>query len=312
MAGGATVARGLTFLAMKQGAWFTNVLGLVIMSAMTVISFSIPETLDKKLAIEAGPAVTSSNREGEPKSALQWLAKKIGAGASSTAQTARWLFIEHKLVGLLMVSLACEILGRLVALFSPIYIRKRYDIPYGSAGLILGSETAISIVLLTLILPGASYVSTARWGVTPREKDLRIAQLSALLAAIGTLIIGLAGKLPLLVVGVVVNSLGGGYTFTVRGLMVSLVGGHSTGLLYSCIAFFETLSSLVAGPLFGRLLGIGMDLGGDWVGLPYLVSGAIMTVALLLIGLIRASFVHHGEPAAGVRENGTREEEGQW
>ena len=301
MAGGVTVGRGLTFLAMKQGAWFTNTLGLVLLLAMTVISFLIPETLGKQAVVETDSVVISSVREGGPVSTLRWLAKRIGAGASSTAQTARWLFIEHKLVGLLMVSLACEILGRLVAVFTPIYISKRYGIPYGDASLILGSETAISIVLLTLILPGASHVLTARCGVTPREKDLRIAQLSALLAAIGTLIIGLAGKLPLLVVGVVVTSLGGGYTFTVRGLMVSLVGGHSTGLLYSCIAFFETLSSLVAGPLFGRLLGIGLDLGGDWIGLPYVVSGAIMTVALLLIGLIRASFVHHGEPDAGVR-----------
>lgn len=128
-------------------------------------------------------------------------------------------------------------------------------------------------------------------GLSAREKDLRLAQGSAVVAAVGTLIVATADTMPLLVVGMVTFNLGGGYTFLLRGLMSLLVGGHSTGLLYSCIAFVEALVMLGSPIFYAWLFNVGLDKGEGSVGLPYMVSGWILVAAAVMVGVIRASFV---------------------
>lgn len=47
-------------------------------------------------------------------SVLQQVLHTVRIAASSTVHTAHWLFVERKLIGLLLIRLACEILGRFV------------------------------------------------------------------------------------------------------------------------------------------------------------------------------------------------------
>ncbi|KAK5660571.1 hypothetical protein OQA88_13125 [Cercophora sp. LCS_1] len=311
VASGALLSKPIAYLARKQGVWFSIYLGLAILTISTICSFSIPETLDKKKAASTAPVSIHSREDDHGRSRFQRWVRKTKLSLYQTGLILRWLFWEQKLVGFLLLSLACEILGRQVDIITPIYISTRFKKSYAEAGLIQTVDFFTMLVLLTVILPFVSYFLLTHLKLSVREKDLRLAQVSALLAAIGTTVIGLAESLPLLLAAMVTKNLGVGYTYMLRGLTASLVGGHNIGLLYSSIAFVETVSGLIGGPLFGRLFGVGVGWGDDWIGLPYLVGGVILIGAAVLIGFIRTSFVQDGEVVeeSGSGE-GTDEEEG--
>lgn len=303
---------------MKRGPWFTIEAGLICLSIATIIAFLVPETVDKTAAAVASgvtahydettpseptdPALLSSPPPGAnndiststPSLEQEQTSnpdRPLTAALAHTLTTLRFLFLDHKLVGLLLLSLALEILGRTTVLLLLQYAAKRYRIPYSEAALLDSVVALASLVLLLVILPGASQVLLVRMGLSPREKDLRLAQASAVVAAAGVMVMGLAGTRAVLVVGVVIMALGGGYTFMIRGLMTSLVGGHEIGLMYTSIAFVETFSTLVSGPVWAGLFNVGLGWGDEWAGLPFVVGGWILVAAAVLVGVIRGSMV---------------------
>lgn len=158
------------------------------------------------------------------------------------------------------------------------------------------------IILLTVALPLISHLLVTRYGWSARAKDLRLSQLSALLTAVGCLLMGVAQTIPLFAASLVVYSLGTGYTFMLRGLMTSLVGGKDIGLLYSSIAFIDAASLIIGLPLFSWLFKVGMSWGPAWVGLPFLVAGVVLVGAALLVGAIRGAYVDVGEEGGNASE----------
>jgi len=66
-------------------------------------------------------------------------------------------------------------------------------------------------------------------------------------------------------------SLGGGFAALVRSLLTSLVEPHHVGTLYNMIAVTEMVGFLFAGPLLSLSFRKGLELGGMWIGLPFLV-----------------------------------------
>ena len=124
------------------------------------------------------------------------------------------------------------------------------------------------------MLPLAGNLLLKKKKLSPSAKDLLLARISLLLMTIGALVIGLAGNLILLVVGTVILSIGSGYSLLARSLLSSLVMEQHAGMLYTTIGVIENVSQLVAGPLISTIFRMGLSLGDQWVGLPYLVVGA--------------------------------------
>ncbi|KAK0645710.1 major facilitator superfamily domain-containing protein [Cercophora newfieldiana] len=305
---GSLVARPITYLAMSRSAWFAMWLGIAWLGITTVLAFCIPETLNVQAAVETDPVAVETPPDG--KSPVLRFIATARAYVTKTFKTIRWLFWEQRLVGFLLVGLTFETLGKLAQLVSPQYISKRYKLSYSKVNLLQSIDTVTVLVLLLCILPVAGHLLTTKLRLSAREKDLRLAQGSAVVAALGTLVIATADKMSLLVVGMVTFNLGGGYTYLLRGLMTSLVAGHSIGLLYSCIAFVDTIIFMVAPLLYAWLFNVGLGQGDAWIGLPYLVGGGILVAAAVLVGLIRASFVDDvGTGGEGDEEEGEAGEE---
>ncbi|KXX82085.1 hypothetical protein MMYC01_201549 [Madurella mycetomatis] len=177
--GGALMANPIVYLAMKRGPWFSIEAGLICLSIATVIAFLIPETLDRTPASKAslhshqtnsppqstdtglntgciptaGPnnIPTSINNSTSPqREPTDNPQGPVATGLSSitvtllhTLSSIRFLFWDHKLVGLLLISLALEILGRSAILLLLQYAAKRYGMSYSEAGL-LDSVTALT------------------------------------------------------------------------------------------------------------------------------------------------------------------------
>lgn len=292
---GSLAAQPITYFAMQRGKWFAFGLAMVLLIGSVVVAFCVPETLDKTAArkadpvapVEVEPNVTSAPKKTEPGSLLI----RLRTAAVHTMRVMRWMFWEQKLVGFLMLSLTCEILGRgVMGAIQQQYISKRYHLTFAEANLVDTISIVTIMALLTAILPFLSYLLT-RYGWSARAKDLRLAQGSALLTATGCLLMGMVHTLPLLFVSIFVFSLGMGYTYMIRGLMTSLVGAKDIALLYTSIAFVETAALLVATPMFSYLFKVGMGWGGGWIGLPYLVGGAILVGAAALVGGVRGAYV---------------------
>ena len=319
--GGALIANPIVYIAMKRGAWFAAITGLTCLFISTAIGFLTPETLDNAAAVKISPAdhpangssqaddapplrtgdTTSPSSANHPSSAqhnstsqpprpLNTILPRAVAALTHTAHSARFLFWDHKLVGLLLISLTLEIFGRSSFLQLMQYATKRYGMSYSEAGLLQSVTAFTTLVLLLVILPGTSrLLHTLR--VSEQEKELRLAQVSAVLSAAGTMLQGLAETKTLLIAGIVVAGMGGGYTFMIRSLMTSLVGGHEIGVMYTSIAFVDTFAVLTAGPMFAGLFNIGLVWGDAWVGLPFTVAGWVLVAAAVLVGVIRSSMV---------------------
>ncbi|KAK4455342.1 major facilitator superfamily domain-containing protein [Podospora aff. communis PSN243] len=295
--GGSLVSHPVTYLAMQVGTWFAWGLGLALCSISTVVAFCLPETLDKTAAAKVDP-VPQAETERLP------LLAKVKAASVHTLGVIRWLYWEQKLVGFLLLSLTFEILGKSAAgAVQQQYISKRYHLTFAEADLLDTVSLVTIILLLTFLLPYLSHLLLSR-GWTARAKDLRLAQGSALLTALGCLLMAVAETLRGVSVALVVYSLGMGYTFLIRGLMTSLVGGKDIGLLYSSIGFVEAVALMAGAPLFSYLFNVGMRWGGHWIGLPYLVAGVVLAGAALLVAGIRGAYVDVEEEGGGPEANG--------
>jgi len=292
--GSSIIGNPIIYLALNRSPWFALKLGILLMTLATIIAFSVPETLDKEAARQAAPVPAEDQTNGEEdddngKSKAQRLLSKVWGAASATLQTIRWLFWEHKLVGLLLVGLVFEVMGRRVETIETRYISKRYRVTYAQVSLLQTVQNVTTFLVLTCIVPLVAYLFTKKLGLSSREKDLRLAQGSAVVTAVGVLVMAMAESIPVVVAGMVACSLGAAYTFTVRGLMSSLIGGTGIGLLYSCIALAESMIALTSPLAYNWLYRVALRKGEAWIGLPYTVSAWILIAAAVLIGVIRQS-----------------------
>jgi MFS family permease len=129
-------------------------------------------------------------------------------------------------------------------------------------------------------------------GYTPLRRDLTLARASLVFAFVGTVIIAVAPFGALCIIALVIFSFGSGFPALFRALICAVVEPHTLGTLNTAIAMTESLMGLVSSPALGWLLSKGIDLGGGWMGLPFMVSAALVAVvtALLFIFRLPAAF----------------------
>lgn len=69
--------------------------------------------------------------------------------------------------------------------------------------------------------------------------------------------------------------------------MNSLVEAHHVGTLNSLIGFMENVGLMIAGPTLSEALRIGIDLGGPWIGLPFLCAALLFSVSTAVVWAFR-------------------------
>lgn len=91
----------------------------------------------------------------------------------------------------------------------------------------------------------------------------------------------------LITIGVTILAFGSGYDLTVRSLITSLVHQNHYATLYAVIALVTWFGILISGPLFAATFAKGLELGGMWMSLPFMMTGGLYTLALGLICFVR-------------------------
>jgi hypothetical protein len=137
-----------------------------------------------------------------------------------------------------------------------------------------------------MLIPTATKLLLNR-GFSSQSKDLWRARISGTLQAIGGFTVALATTPAGLISGVVISGLAFGYAVFVRSLMNSMMK-HDIATLYPMISLLEILGILIANPLLSALFRQGLHLGGNWIGLHFIMAGLLLyTVALCIIAWIR-------------------------
>lgn len=141
-------------------------------------------------------------------------------------------------------------------------------------------------------MPAWNYVATHFLDMHGKYRDYRTSQGSGLFLILGFTMMAFAPSPGILIAGVIVMSLGTALIMSSRSLATELVPADHVGTLYSVIAIFSAISTLIASPLMAYLFQIGMHMGEAWMGLP-LLQGALLS----LISTVAICRVHLGAPS---------------
>ncbi|KAJ5971438.1 MFS general substrate transporter [Penicillium vulpinum] len=290
-------------LLMKKSLWVPLLLNSVCGAISITLSWYMPETnryavRDKKSDYTKIP---SSNDDEELSTPPLEDSGSIMALVYSLKNSMRVIFTQ-KNIALLALSFLISTFARDSMAFLLQYISNRYSWPIAKTSWLFSFRAAAQLLQFMLILPWIDRKMSKRFEQQPRKKDLYLAQISIVAITIGFAIIGIAPVVGLSMFGIAIYTAGSGFSTFARSLISSLTDPTMMGTLYSTLALMDTLGSLLAGPMMSWAFRWGMNLGGVWLGMPYIISAALcgaMTAVIFLIRLERPGSVA-GSAEAGL------------
>jgi hypothetical protein len=69
--------------------------------------------------------------------------------------------------------------------------------------------------------------------------------------------------------------------------LTSIVEASHIGTLYNTLAVAETVGMVIAGPLLSLSFQQGLEIGGAWLGLPFIAAGGLFTIAVIILFSVR-------------------------
>lgn len=150
------------------------------------------------------------------------------------------------------------------------------------ANFVLSMNYFVQLGLVVGLLPFiATMLLKAKF--SPVRKDAIIARGSLVLAVSGHFLIAAAYTVPFLVLALAIYALGEGFDPALRSLIVSASTSSGAGTVLSTIVLMESIGLFIAGPIMAGAFRTGLRLGGGWIGLPFLISGALATIGSSIV-----------------------------
>ncbi|KAK4186417.1 major facilitator superfamily domain-containing protein [Podospora australis] len=266
---------------MVRDPWFPLLVSLGVLFIGNVIVLFLPETLqlhDTKRIPAAQQRQDETVMDQDTSVPV-----KLWRKAKARGQEVWEFILLNKKVTVLMMSLVFVILGRFVGDLLLQYATKRYDWSWSRASMVLIIRNATSLVTLLALMPLASWLCVHHLHMSAVTKDIWLARWSGVMGILGCLVIAAAANGYLFSVGLVWFALGSGMPPIVRSLLNGMVEEHHVGTLNVLVGLLETVGLMMAGPLLSKSLSVGMNLGGAWVGLPFLVAGIFFVISTTVV-----------------------------
>ncbi|OAA45873.1 Major facilitator superfamily domain, general substrate transporter [Beauveria brongniartii RCEF 3172] len=166
------------------------------------------------------------------------------------------------------------------------YVTKRYGWTWADSSLLLSMHWLITLILLTAVLPAVTQFLLQARGMPSQTTDLLLARVSVVASSVGAFVIGASTNVPLMAVGLGLFTLSYAYPMLARSLLASVVDKRHTDVMYTTISIFEALGSIIAGPLLSASFRQGLVWGTEWLGLPFLLAGALFGSAVILLSSV--------------------------
>ena len=80
---------------------------------------------------------------------------------------------------------------------------------------------------------------------------------------------------------------GSGYANLLRSLLNGLVEPHHVGVMNTLVGFIDTIGLMVFSPLLSQALRSGLNLGGVWIGLPFMCAAVMFTMSTAIVFAFR-------------------------
>ncbi|KXJ91608.1 major facilitator superfamily domain-containing protein [Microdochium bolleyi] len=279
---------------MLKSSWLCMLLGLGLWIFANVLCCVVPETLEiRRLAdrlegtLGDGEALDDAAATFAKDDSLEPLTSRVKRQLRHSADEVRDFAVVNQGLLFLMLSLVFVVLSKVVRLLLLQFTTKKFNWSWSQGAFLLSIRSGSNLANSLFLLPAISSLLTNTFSLAPIHKDVLIARGTGVCGILGALLIALAPDPATLSVGLVVFGLAGGMAVAVRSLLNALVEPHHVGMLNTMLGLLEQVGLMVAGPLFSQALKTGIDLGGAWIGLPFLVAAAYMVVATGIVFLFR-------------------------
>lgn len=181
----------------------------------------------------------------------------------------------------------------------PQYISKRYLWSFASAGYLLSGKAVVNFTLLTLVIPWmlrsrhSDSANSSEHTAASDRVNVRYAIMCWIVSALGAFFIALAAEVLALIPALFLYALGSALPVFTLSLLkspdvaptpdhgVTKVADPETHV-FSMVMMVKTLGSLLGAPLMAALWVHGIRTGGAALGLPYFVSSACYTIAIVV------------------------------
>ncbi|KAI7759565.1 hypothetical protein LZL87_013510 [Fusarium oxysporum] len=292
---------------LRIDAWYAIWLGFGILVAGLFASLLVPETLTLRRLVDKTPSHSTSATDSvasvskpPQRSWFQYAGSSI---KNDLGHIVRFIFASK---GVMILSFAYAIIipvNMNLAFNLLQYMTKRFNWSWSTATYISTVSSITAAAVLLVFLPAGSWVLANKSGLGPLERDLLLTRISLVFIIGGSFLTAFAPTVWLFIGALVATSLGVGYSTLCRALLNAIVEPHAVATLNTTIAMLEGTMMLVSSPVLGWLLSIGLDVGGVWMGLPYLACAGLATVAGVLIASFRLpSSCAQAPPSSSTRD----------
>ena len=173
------------------------------------------------------------------------------------------------------------------------YISKRYNWTFASAGYLISGKAVVNFVLLTVVIPRILRSGPSSSTQSTDKVNVRYANICLAISVAGALAIAVAATVWLLVPSLFIYALWSALPIFTLSLLKSpyiCPSNESRGAghdepethIFSIVMLVKTLGSLLGAPLMATLWVRGIGLGGVALGLPYFISAACYTGAIIV------------------------------
>lgn len=276
--------------------WLAMWIGNGILVVGMLSSAFIPETLklrqaadNKRRGQDTPPPVED---ESEPSSrkipAARDLARRAWFSVKNDVSHVWHFIFASKSVVLLLLAYGPFYLIKLAFVLDILqYMTRRFNWEWSTATYINTISSLTAVFTLLVVLPVASNIMTTRFHYNAIRRDLLLARISIVVFIIGSTLTAVAGVPWLFICSMVITNLGQGMGTLCRALLNAVVEPHTIATLNTTMSTMETLMGFIGSPVMGWLLSRGMELGGFWMGLPYLATTLLGVCVMVAIYLVR-------------------------
>lgn len=167
------------------------------------------------------------------------------------------------------------------------YASTRYLVSFSEATFVVSLKAGFTIGVYLVLLPLISQRLMKKHNHDAGGKDVILGRCSAMISSVGWLLIALSPRMSEFVVALFVLALGAGFATLVRSYLTSIIPRGDVAKLYTILSMLDTIGTMAAGPLFAFLFKVGLGIGGNGLGLPFVCMALLYAVCSVVMFCVR-------------------------
>ncbi|KAK2594401.1 hypothetical protein QQS21_007907 [Conoideocrella luteorostrata] len=156
---------------------------------------------------------------------------------------------------------------------------------FAQASYLIALRAGVNMFVIVVLIPCISRYLISKRGFRQSQTDKYITVISGLWLLVGSIFIFLSGSPLVLILGQISFAFGLAFPVTARSFLTTMVDQRHLSLLYTSITAAEYGGVMIGGPLLAGAFQWGLNLGGFWVGMPFLVIAVLFAVCTISVSV---------------------------